>query len=625
MTTRSDRGLARRGQGVVAVGVNYLHPRSGCEMWSRWDSEGVRADMAAIAAMGCNTVRVFCFWRDVEPDLDAIDDAVIGRFVELARLAGDRGLDVVPSLLTIWMNGQRLDLPWRQGRCLWTDPIMRRQQRQVVERIASALASCPNVVAYDLGDEVMHVSDDPTRLAREVVAEWQDELATIVRRAHPDALVMQANEASAVLDDHHFGPDNGAGLDLVALHGFPVFTRLAFRSASSPASSQFVGFLTRWAGAHGVPFVDELGTYGASEDAAAAHLEAAAITSFAAGATGLLVWCWQDISSAAAPYDVRPGERAMGVRRADGSAKPTAHALTRVAHRVRALAGMRPEPVDAAILLPDRVRRRDTTYLAGAQHGAVACWGAHLLARRAHLPHRIAVEPTARDRLVILPSVQQFTDRDRSRLDAVVERGGTVLVSAGAYPHGYGGGDLFGIELVDFTAVGHDVVELGGTRCELRWAPDERRGIVAAIDAEVHATFEDGTPALTRRRCGAGAAIYLNAPVEAQLQHFAVDDQPWEQLYRLAAAWARLETTFECDARDVTLDVLGDGRRRVLVAVNHGDAAVHTRVTVGAPAGGGGGGEWTLALGAKQVATLDPQSGEELLLDRLREVLACAP
>ena len=65
------------------------------------------------------------------------------------------GIACLPSLLTIWMNGQLFDLDWRRGRDLWTDAEMRARAAAYVGTVARHLRDRPNVVAYDLGDELL--------------------------------------------------------------------------------------------------------------------------------------------------------------------------------------------------------------------------------------------------------------------------------------------------------------------------------------------------------------------------------------------------------------------------------------------------------------------------------------
>lgn len=611
MTFTSAGGrLLRDGQPFLAVGVDWHPSYAGCGYWRDWRPDRVSADLRGMAAAGFNTVRFFVFWADVEPEEGRYDAAVVARVRELVEEAGRHGLACVPSLLTIWMNGQLFDPPWRRGRSLWTDADVVAREEAYVAHVAGALADLDNVLAYDLGDEVMHVDTaESSRLPREAVAAWQRRLARAVRRAHPGALVLQANEASGVVGAHGFGPDNAEDLDLVGIHGFPVWTPFAVESSLSYRGTSFVPFLVRVAAAFGTPLVDELGTYGTGEQVAAAYLRAVCPAALAAGARGLVVWCWQDIASTAKPYVERPTERFVGLLRLDGSPKPAFSELSSFAGRATAeLAGLEVPPSPLAVYLPELYRVPEHTYLQADASGAPGLFGAYLLAKRAHLPVEFAKEPAPHHRLLVVPSLRRVTLPDLERMEAFLTGGGTVLYSPGDHLHGYGGEELFGVRMVDFTtdATAHGSFEWRGTRYDLDWSalgPGAHLPVVEATTAEVLATFPDGSPALTANRVGAGTALYLNAPFEWLLdRHGALAAGAWERLYADVAELAGVAPVGRCDEPDVELAPVVAGGRRLVVAVNHGTAPVTTTVTVDRPDGPPA--EFPLSLDAKGVEVL---------------------
>lgn len=241
-----DGRLWRDGREFVAVGVNYHPSAAGCRIWTDWDGEALRRDLRQMAEAGLNTVRFFVFWRDFEPAPGDYDPEALDRLRQAVTLAGEAGLCCVVSLFTIWMNGQRLDLPWRQGRSLWRDAEMLRRQTGFARTVARTLAGLQNVLAYDLGDEIGNVEPD-ARLSRAEVAGWQSDVAGAVRREAPGALVLQANDASGVFGASPFGVDNAAGLDLVATHGFPTWAPGSIESTLSYKGTTLVGFLVRFA------------------------------------------------------------------------------------------------------------------------------------------------------------------------------------------------------------------------------------------------------------------------------------------------------------------------------------------------------------------------------------------
>lgn len=588
----ADGRLARDGRPFLAAGVDWHPSYGGCTYWQDWRPDAIADDLRGMAAAGLTTVRFFVFWADVEPEPGCYDEAVVGRVRDLVVEAGRHGLACIPSLLTIWMNGQLFDLSWRRGRSLWTDPDVVAREEAYVAHVAGALAGCDNVLAYDLGDEVMHVDTaESSRLPRDVVAAWQARLAGAVRAAHPGAMVMQANEASAVVGAHGFGPDNAADLDLVAIHGFPTWTPFAVESSLSYSATNVVPFLVRVAAAFGTPIVDELGTYGTGEEVAAAYLRTVCPSALAAGARGLVVWCWQDIASTDKPYVERPSERFVGLLDLDGRPKPAFEAFTSFARRATAeWADLEVPPSPVAVYLPASYREPEHTYLQAEASGAPGLFLAYLLAKRAHLPVEFSTAPGPRHRLVVCPSLRRMTLPDLERLSAWVAAGGTLLYSPGDHLHGFGGENLFGVRLVDFTldAAAVDRFEWQGTAYELGrtgLGDREHLPVVAAAGATVLAAFPDGSPALTRHAVGSGSALYLNAPFEQLLDRpHRLTSAPWERLYRDVAALAGVTPEADCDDPDVELAVVRAGGRALVLAVNHGRSPARTTVTFGGQA-----------------------------------------
>ncbi|HKO36986.1 MAG TPA: hypothetical protein VJU14_01305 [Solirubrobacterales bacterium] len=580
-----EDGLRREGAPFVAVGVNYHPATSGCDLLSRWDRPRLESDFREMSRRGCNTVRFFVPWREVEPAAGAYDELALARLRELMSLAGAAGLVCVPALLTIFMNGELLDLPWRDGRDLWTDPTMRRRAREYVGRLARELSPERNVLAYDLGDELIQVAPGVVReLSPAQARSWLEELAAVIRENDPGALVMQANESSAVFGDHPFGVGDAEPLDLLGLHGFPLWSAPAIESTASPKATLLPAFLARFGSLFGRPLTDELGAYAVSEEVAAGYLRAAGHSALANGSAGVLAWCWQDSLSDRPPYDVRPQERLAGLLDRAGGAKPAMGELELLSRRARDWAPLRPPPASVAVLVPELWRPRPGSYLEQPTSWALAGFYAFLLLKRAHLQMEFADRPRPHHRLLICPSVERLTIRDHRALTSFVAGGGVVLCSSGTVLHGLGGEDLFGIRPHDFT---RDVAEQAGfewsgAEFPIEWGADAPLPVLTATEAEVLARYPNDHPALTRRRHGAGAAFYLNAPFERQLDAAGrLDSRDWHLLYDAVAAEAGIEREVDCDSPLVEIQILAGKGRKVAVAINHAPTQVSAHLRLG--------------------------------------------
>ena len=75
-------------------------------MWREFDIAEVREEMAQIADIGFEVVRVFALTEDFLPAPMTVDTTMVARLVEVASVAKDAGLRVVPTLIVINMSGR---------------------------------------------------------------------------------------------------------------------------------------------------------------------------------------------------------------------------------------------------------------------------------------------------------------------------------------------------------------------------------------------------------------------------------------------------------------------------------------------------------------------------------------
>lgn len=587
--TISNRTLLRDGEPYFSVGFNYHPSATGCDYWREWDSKRLSDDLAKMAELGFNTARFFVFWADFEPAPGEYDRRMIDRLRTFVALATGHGMQCLPSLLTIWMNGQHFDLPWRRGRSQWLDTEMLQRQQSFVGRIAEALWDAGDVVAYDLGDELIHVDEASALLLSPAeVHHWYSRLADAIRKAHPGALVLQANEASAVTGKHNFRPEYAQPLDLVGLHGFPVWSPFHVESVGSPKASAFVPYLVRRGLVSTAVLVDELGSYGCGESQARQYLRAAAHSAFAAGACGVIVWCWQDFTAEGKPYALHPGERSVGLLRADGRPKPAMAEFQTFARRTaEELAGFRPLLAPVGIRLLDRHAEDNADCRSIARSKPSAAFYSHLLLQRAHIPNEFTDGSSTRNyRMLICPSVRNTTLAEQRELAEYVEDGGVLLYTSGDLLQGVDVERLFGVKVADYTLRTTDLAEFSWEDVTYRlcWKP-EQLPILEPTTAEVLATFPNGSPALSLNRYGQGAAYYLNAPIEEQLNApYRLEEAAWHYLYLSIAKAAGVAPLIAADVPDVEIAVLGRDDERCALVINHSSQRVSAKLhwTVGA-------------------------------------------
>jgi len=350
------------------LGVNYWPRRSAMYMWREFDIHEVRDEMAQIASLGIDVVRVFTLAQDFLPQPLTVAADMVAKLVEVARAAKDAGLRIVPTLVVINMSGKfwwpawMLDAHGRPGD-LFSDPTILRSQSMLVETCARALSGDDSIRAFDLANEI----DDAQRpLTRDAGWLWASLLANTVRRVAPGTPIqIGAHLPSLTTEDYMRVDDVGEVADEDLMHAYPLYSKVA-RSFLDPELVPFSCALTAGLSGRGRrPLMQEFGLctappgapgrtidddwlgqpvrqYLASEEEAATYYTEVLERLAATGAAGAYAWCYGDYDPRIfdrAPISTAVRERTFGLVRADGSEKPAANAFRKFRKRRDADAG----------------------------------------------------------------------------------------------------------------------------------------------------------------------------------------------------------------------------------------------------------------------------------------------
>ena len=351
------------------LGVNYWPPRRAMHMWRELDLGEVRDEMAQIAAIGFDVVRVFALTQDFLPRPLTVAADMVDRLVEVARAAKDADLRVVPTLIVLNMSGRiwwpawMLDAGGRPAD-LFSDPATLRSQALLVETCARALAGDSAIRAFDLANEI----DDAQRpRSRDAGWLWGSLLANTVRRAAPGVPIQIGAHLPSLTTTNNMRVDDLASVaDEDVMHAYPLYCDLArsfldpelvpfscaltadLAGLGRPPLMQEFGLCTAPPGASGRTISDDFlgeprAQYLASEDEAAAYYDAVLEGLVRTGAAGAYAWCYGDYDAQLfdrPPLDTAVRERTFGLVRADGGEKPAAAVFR--AFRARRDAGALP-------------------------------------------------------------------------------------------------------------------------------------------------------------------------------------------------------------------------------------------------------------------------------------------
>lgn len=337
------------------LGVNYWPRRSAMYMWREFDPGEVREDMAHIAELGFDVVRVFALAEDFLPQPLTVDAQMVDRLVGVALAAVEAGVRVVPTFIVLNMSGRiwwprwMLDTAGRPAD-LYTDFTVLRSQALLVETCARALVNGGRTIrAFDLTNEI----DDAQRpRSRADAVRWASLLADTIRRATPGAPIQIGAHLPSLTTTNNMRIDDLAVIaDEDVMHAYPLYSDAA-RSPLDPELVPFSCALTAALAGHARrPLMQEFGLctappgsrghtmtddflgqpreqYLASEEEGAEYYERVLTRLVATGSAGAYAWCYADYDARLfdrPPFATAVRERTFGLVRADGTEKAAAN------------------------------------------------------------------------------------------------------------------------------------------------------------------------------------------------------------------------------------------------------------------------------------------------------------
>ncbi|HEY80355.1 MAG TPA: hypothetical protein EYP25_10110 [Anaerolineae bacterium] len=347
----------------MLLGIGYLPRKTGPRLWSDFDVAEIKEDLAHIAALGIQALRIPLFWADFQPSAARIDPRAFDRFGRFLDIAEEVGLQVAAGLWTGFWDGalwwpdwgilssplpphwpllvNESWLTWGRMRSPFVDDRMRSAQRMLIHELVAFYADHPALWGWELlsGFGRLSAAHD-----RDDVRRWMEEMmAGLVQAASdPKAFFLIAFDALENLNA--LSP-----ADILVAGGEPGLSLATFASdrRHRPLSLPWTAFALRFVQAlSGGPlslFLAGLptappgqrahaldGVYYASEEEAATYLTQVIALARSMALPSFWFWRWADIPEAhwhAPPYDRSAWRRHTGLLRADGSEKPLVRAL----------------------------------------------------------------------------------------------------------------------------------------------------------------------------------------------------------------------------------------------------------------------------------------------------------
>ncbi|WP_020659176.1 glycoside hydrolase 5 family protein [Amycolatopsis benzoatilytica] len=321
---------------TTRFGVNYTPSHDWMFHWMAIDPDVVRADFAAIAALGVDHVRVFPLWPVLQPNRTLIRQRALDDIALVADLAAEfdldlavdviqghlSGFDFVPAWLVNWHNGN-----------MFTDSLAVEAQAALVAAVYDAVRDRPNFLGLTLGNELNQFQrPNPAAMpaSSEQVRHWLATLLDAPRDRDPRHIVTHSeNDHLWYRDEHPFLPAHAARLgDMTTVHSW-IFNGTAARyGALSPQSVRHAEWMIELTKAFAADparqvWLQEVGA--PSMNLAEAEMPEFCTRTIEAALTttdlfAITWWCSHDVSRALADY--KDLEYSLGLLDIDNRVKP---------------------------------------------------------------------------------------------------------------------------------------------------------------------------------------------------------------------------------------------------------------------------------------------------------------
>jgi endo-1,4-beta-mannosidase len=343
---------------TLRFGLNYTPSQTWYYVWNDWDREMVVRDFQAMQAMGVDHVRVQLIWPWFQPNPTFVSPGHLRRLKELMQIAADAGMDVLLCLLTGWLSGYRFLPPQVTGKDVFTNPNVATAERLFLRRVAETVADLPNLMGFDLGNEINCLNHDLPAAEGDL---WADGILRVLRELPGNTWVVNGVDHSPWMSGSTFSPDHLANAyDLVTLHCWPRFTGCLRRGKLSDlASVHLTAFFCHWARFFcrrpGLPlWVQEFGCSDGwgTEPERETYLRQGIELGIRAGVSLFTLWCSHDKTR---DIEFEPDEYHYGLLTPDNKPKFLAGVYREIvqAYRGRAVVTDPLPDADCLIALPD--------------------------------------------------------------------------------------------------------------------------------------------------------------------------------------------------------------------------------------------------------------------------------
>lgn len=576
------------------LGANYWPRNHGIEMWKEWNYEEIKKEFIEAKNLGLNVMRINLFWEDFQPQPDVISEEAIQKFDELIKICNEVDMRIAPTFFVGHMSGENWDVPWREGKNIYSDSYMLRYQLKLVRFFAERYKDQDAILFWDLSNE----PDNYVKAnSRHDAWLWNYVLSNEIKKydkKHP--VTLGIHQASLLTNNNFYPEDMAEGNDFLCMHFYPIYTDVCLDPVNSTRSTYMAPFsvkLTKGMGKKDV-LMEEFGatTLMMGEEVEGDYYRVVLYSLLANGSIGAIAWCFGDFSvGKRLPYNSTPFETQFGITTVEGRPKKAALEMKAFSEFLREVEyeKLRPKESDAAIIIPDKYYEalfvgKDYT----PERNFRILLNSFILAKQAGLDVDL-IRPEddfKKYKLLIVPSAYRkghLTYSQWLKVMEFVKEGGTLYLSYdGIAIEGFE--EVFGVKIEYFMVPREENVEIESeilpARFRYKALSSNKRLILKPIKGETIAKDKEGNPSIIVNQYGKGRAILVTYPIELYLSYMPDVYKSNEsfKIYQLAKRLAGIVYEVEVDSPYVEVKEFNFENRKLILLINHENEEVRIGV-----------------------------------------------
>ncbi len=570
------------------LGINYWSRSGALFMWEDryWNPEVIEEEIKKMKELHMNICRSFILSHSFMTEPERVDRVRIDRYKKFLKICEKYDLKTIPTFIVGHMSGENWDFRFRNGRDLYSDPFMLRQQEFLVKSVVQEINESGAIWGYLLSNEMPLYAGTSSP---EKIHKWAFRLTQAIRKYDPDKPVGIGDGCW-----NAFGGQNG--FDFEKLSGIVDFLgpHMYVSEPDNYRHSMITEFLIGFCKRYQLPVImEEFGASSshASDNNISKYYREILFNIFFAGGKGALGWCLSDFNYVdMRPYVHHPFELNFGIFDKQGKAKKVTEEFTRFGRFIENFNNYKPQGKEAAIVISKFYNEDFPFSEDDREKMALSYIQSYAFATKAGLEVDIVGEnPESWEgyKLLILPCAKKYSATTWENILRFVENGGNVYFSyfegltsnqPGLWMHNfnnivnceherrYGLPDILP-ETIEISLNENENWNISTSNCDSVWEKSFL-SINCSDDVEVNLLSNSGLKLAVNKK-GKGKIFFLNFPLEYILGKtpYVNDNDVSYLIYRFVAKNVNLNL-YRTDNAMVRLRKMVEGSKQLLVMQN---------------------------------------------------------